>query len=346
MAVMLKDIAEKAGVSPTTVSLVLNPHSKHRISQKTQQKVFQVAEELGYHPEDKTAPKPQKSETVVSDLPFAIGLVVSNITNPFFTELASVVEDIASHYGYNIILCNTKNSTEKEAEILEILSRRKVNGLILAPVDSEGSNLQKILKGNIPVVFVDRSVEKVEASAVVLDNARGAYMATRHLLQLGHTKIGIVTGPQNIPVGKERLQGYIRALQEGNIPIDKSLIQDGEFAIEGGKAAMKTLLNLPSPPSAVFSCAGYMTAGILQEIRTRRLNIPKDLSLITFDDHIWMQLLEPPLTVIAQPIAEIGKEATQLIVQLIQGWRKKKPQKIILEPTLILRESCTCHSSN
>lgn len=346
MAVMLKDIAEKAGVSPTTVSLVLNPRSKHRISEKTQQRVLEIAQELGYQPEEKKVSEPQEIEGLVRDIPLSIGLVISNITNPFFTELARVIEDVASQYGYNIILCNTQRSLERELEILEILSRRKVNGLIIAPANTEQSNIQKILQQGIPVVFVDRCVEHVEASAVLIDNVKGAHMAIEYLLGLGHKRIGVVAGPQSAAVGRERLHGYVKALEEWHIPVDETLIQTGDFTIEAGKAAMKALLYAPSPPSAVFSSAGLITAGILQEIREQQIKIPDELSLISFDDHIWIQLMEPPLTVVSQPIADIGKEATQLIIQLIQGWRKKKPQKIVLEPELIIRKSCARYPKN
>ena len=337
MAIMLKDIAKKAGVSPTTVSLVLSQNPKGRISEKTRKKVQDIAQKLGYQPQEKQAQDPP---AIVKDIPLSIGLVISNIMNPFFTELASVIEDTASDYGYNIVLCNTKRSLDKESEMLEILSRRRVNGLIIAPADAEKSDIQRILHQGIPVVFVDRCVEQVEASVVLVDNARGAYLAIEYLLRLGHTRIGIIAGPQSTAVGRERLQGYVKALQEYHIPVDETLIQSCDFMIEGGKAAMAALLNLSPQPSAIFSSAGLMTAGALQEIREQQIKIPAELSFVSFDDHIWIQLIEPPLTVVAQPIADIGKEATQLIIQLVQGWRKKKAQKIVLEPKLIIRESC------
>ncbi len=340
MAVMIKDIAKRAGVSPTTVSLVLNQRSGSRISEQTRKKVLQVAEELGYQP---TGKELQVTQGVISNIPLSIGLVISNITNPFFTELASVIEDVASHYGYNIILCTTQKSLEKESELLEILLRRKVNGLIIAPVHSRESNLQNFLKQGIPVVFVDRCVEQVEASAVLIDNVKGAYMAVDYLLRLGHKRIGIIAG-SNIASGKDRLCGYIKALKKHHVPVEESLIRDTHFTIEDGRAATKELLSLSPPPSAIFSSGGVSTAGVLLEIKEQQVRIPDNVSVISFDDHIWAQLLDPPLTVVAQPIADIGREATQLVIQLIQGWRKMKPRKVVLEPTLIIRKSCVKYS--
>ncbi len=342
MAVMLKDIAEKAHVSPTTVSLVLNPQSKHRISDKTKQRVLEVAKDLGYRPEEKKSQPPQKA--MISDIPLSIGLVISNITNPFFTELARVIEDVASYYGYSIILCNTQKSLEKESEFLEILGRRKVNGVIMAPAHSRESNLENFLKQNIPLVFVDRCAEQTEASAVLIDNVKGAYMAVDHLLRLGHARIGIIAGLTS--TGEDRLQGYLNALNDHRIAIDESLIQVNDFSIESGRQATNALLGLSHPPTALFSSAGLVTAGVLLELKEQQIKIPDDLSFVSFDDHIWVQLMDPPLTVVAQPIAEIGKEATQLMVQLIQGWRKMKPQKIVLEPQLIIRKSCAQYSDS
>jgi LacI family transcriptional regulator len=345
MAIMIKDIAKKARLSPTTVSLVLNQKSNSRISEKTRKKVLQIAKELGYQPLDKGAQKTRGTQGIISNIPLSIGLVISNITNPFFTELAHVIEDVASHYGYNIILCNTQKSLEKETELLDILARRKVNGLIIAPAHSKKSesNLQKFLKQEIPVVFVDRYVEQIEASAVLIDNVKGAYMAVEHLLCLGHKRIGIIAG-SNVASGKDRLHGYVKALKEHHVPVEESLIRDVHFTIEDGRAATKELLSLSPPPSAIFSSGGLLTPGVLLELREQRVRIPNDLSLVSFDDHIWAQLMVPPLTVVAQPIADIGREATQLVIQSIQGWSKKRPQKIVLEPEFIIRKSCAKYS--
>ena len=340
MAVKLKDVAKKAGVSPTAVSLVLNQGSNSRISPTTREKILQAAQDLGYQPKVAQNITPNVPQNLSKNVPPTIALVITDITNPFFTELAAVIEDVASRYGYNIILCNTKKSMVKESEYLEVLWRRRVDGLIIAPAEDSGESLLEFLKREIPVVFVDRYLDKVEAHAVLLDNEKGAYLAVEHLIRLGHKRIGIITGRKEITSGQERLRGSLNALKTYNIEIEEQFIKDGYFTIEGGRNATEELMNLPTPPSAIFSSASLMTMGILQELQQQHVRIPEDLSLVSFDDYMWTQLITPPLTVIAQPVYEVGREATQLVIQLIQGWGQGRPQKIILEPELIIRESC------
>lgn len=333
MAVKLKDVAKRAGVSPTAVSLVLNQTSNSRISQKTREKILQAAQELGYQSSKVTQSIPQT-------IPPTIALVITDITNPFFTELAAIIEDVASRYGYNILLCNTQESTTKESEYLEVLRRRRIDGLLIAPAEDQNKHLQEFLKKNIPVVFVDRCLETTEASVVLIDNVQGAYLAVEYLLRLGHRRIGLIKGREHVTTGKERLQGYLEALKEYHVKVDDRLICDGQFTIEGGQRATAELLGLSPPPSAIFSTGGVMTIGVLMELKKQGVNIPHDLSLVSFDDEIWTQLFEPPLTVVSQPVYEIGREATQLLIQLIQGWGQGKSQKIVLQPELIIRQSC------
>ena len=333
MAVKLKDIARKVGVSPTTVSLVLNQRSDSRISEDTRNKILEAVKELGYQPT-----KPSKSIPIA--IPPTIGFVITDITNPFFTELANVVEDVASRYGYNIILGNTRESLKDETELLKVLWRRRVDGLIIAPVDDQASNLQDFLNHEIPVVLVDRYLQTVETSAVILDNVEGAYMAMEYLIRLGHTRIGIISGPQNITTARERLEGCIKALESHGLEIDAKLIYDSHYTIEGGEQATQELLSLAPPPTAIFSIAGVPTVGALLACKRQGVKIPADLSFIGFDDSKWAQLAHPPLTVVSQPVQEIGTDAVQLLIQLIQGWSKGETRKIVLKPELIIRESC------
>jgi LacI family transcriptional regulator len=337
MAVTLKDIAKRAGVSATTVSLVLNQGSNSRISESTRNKILHIVKELGYQ----TNKTPQGVPIAV---PPTIGLVFTDVTNPFFTAMAAAIEDVASRYGYNIILCNTQRNLKKEREYLDVLSRRRVDGLIIAPADDQESNVTDFVKRNIPVVFIDRCLEGEEhTNAVLLDNLEGAYLATKHLLDLGHRRIGFISGRRNVMTGKERLKGYQKALHEYQVSLDEHLIGDGFFTVEGGQDATQTLLNLSPAPSALFSSGGVMTVGALLEIKQRGLTLPTDISFISFDDENWCMLTEPPLTVVAQPVNELGISAAQLVIQLIQGWGTEALQRIVLKPKLIERGSCAQH---
>ena len=340
MAVTLKDVAKKAGVSATTVSLVLNQGSNSRISETTRNKILEIVKELGYQ-----TSKPTQSPPLA--IPPTIGLVFTDITNPFFTAMAAVIEDVASRYGYNIILCDTQKNLKKEKEYLEVLERRRVDGLIVAPVDDRETNVQDFIKRNIPVVFIDRSLEGFErANAVLLDNEAGAFLAVEYLLSLGHRRIGNINGRRNVLTGKARLRGYMNALEKYHVPLHEELIQDGFFTVEGGQEATRTLLDLPEPPSAIFSSGGVMSVGALLEIKQRHLKIPQELSFISFDDERWCVLTDPPLTVVAQPVNEIGTEAAQMVIQLIQGWGTEESREIVLKPELIIRDSCAAYSEN
>jgi LacI family transcriptional regulator len=334
MAVTLKDIAEKTGVSPTTVSLVLNQKDDSRISESTRKKILEAVKELGYQSKGMTqiaTPFP---------IPPTIGLVISDIRNPFFTELASVIEDVASRFGYNIILCNTRENLRKEHEFLEVLWKRKIDGLIITPVDHKESELQNFLTYKVPVVVVDRYLQDIETSVVLVDNIEGGYLAVEYLIRLGHKRIGIIKGRQNVTTGQERLKGYLKALEASGLEIDESLMRDSLYTVEGGRQATRELLSLSPPPSAIFSSGGVPTVGALLELKQQGVKIPRDLSFIGFDDDRWMQLIDPPLTVVAQPVQEIGTEAAQLVIQMIQGWGTGEPQRIVLKPELIIRESC------
>ena len=341
MAVTLKDIASKVGVSPTTVSLVLNQGSDSRIGEATQQKILETAQELGYQ----TSRTPQAAQPSALPVHPTIGLVISDIRNPFFTELSSVIEDVASRFGYNIILCNTREDRDIEHEFLEVLWRRHVHGLILAPADCEHSDLRDFLKHEIPVVLVDRYIEGTKTHAVLVDNVAGAYRATEYLIKLGHRRIGIIAGRDRITTVRERLQGYLNALRDYEIPCDETLIARSDlYTVEGGHQALAELLQCRPFPSAIFSSAGVSTIGALLELQQRGIRIPDELSFIGFDDENWGRLINPPLTVVSQPVHEIAQEATQLMIQMIQGWSRKEFRRIVLHTDLIIRQSCRKYS--
>jgi LacI family transcriptional regulator len=333
MAVKLKDIARKVGVSATTVSLVLNQSSDSRISESTRNKILEVAKELGYK-------SSRVSQPSLFPVPPTIGLVIPDIKNPFFTELSSVIEDVTSRYGYNIILCNTQENLKKENEFLEALWRRRVDGLIIAPVDAHDSNVEDFLKRDIPVVLVDRYLPEVEASTVLIDNVEGAFLAIDYLIGLGHTRIGFLKIEENITTGQERLQGYLKAFEAHKLAVDERLIVGSSHTAEGGRQGTQALLSLSPPPSAIFASGGTSTLGALMEFRQRGVRIPRDISFIRFDDEQWNQFTEPPLSAVAQPIQQIGTEAAQLLIQLIQGWGKGEKHNIVLKSELIIRESC------
>ncbi len=333
MAVKLKDIAEEAGVSTTTVSLVLNQGKKSRIGEETREKVTSIAQKLGYKPR-KLYPSTSKG------IPNTIGMIIPNITNSYFAELAGAIENEASQFGYHIMLCNTRRNVQKEIEYLEILQKRQVDGLLINSTGGRNPALQELLKTDIPVVFIGDSFESEGTSTVRGDSEVGVSTAIEYLLSLGHKRIALISAGKTAST-QHRLKGYKEALYEAGVKIEESLIETGYTGTIGeGREAIRSLLSHPEPPSAVVSYHYFMTIGALLELKERKLHIPEDISFIGSDDVIWVQLLDSALTTISQPLEEVGSQATQLLIRMIQGWGTREQRNILIKPKLVIRDSC------
>jgi len=305
--VTIRDVAERAGVSVATVSHVLN--GTRRVAPATAARVRRAMEELGYQPNG-VAQSLRKRTT------YAIGVLVSDITNPFFATLVRGVEDAAIEAGYSVIVCNSDEDPKKEDMYIRALWRRRIDGMIIAPTrDGTSPAIQELAKKKIPFVFVDRKAKGVEVPAVLSDNVGGAYQATKYLIEHGHRRIGIILGIPGSTTTEERLAGYRRALEEAGIPFSEKLVVWGGYRVNNGRVATEQLLSLPNPPTAIFSTNNLMTVGVLQELVCRRKQIPKEIAVIGFDDLEWFNLICPPLTVIAQRPYEIGRQSFRLLLE-------------------------------
>lgn len=324
----IKDVAERAGVSVATVSRVLN-HDP-RVKAHLRQRVLEAVAELDYHPS--RIARGMRNQTVA-----VIGLIISDIQNPFFTALVRAVEDVAYSHQYTVILCNSDEDPQKEQLYARVLIGERVSGVIIVPTCQEACHL--LLKRGLPLVVVDRKLPGVKADSVTLDNTAGAYAATRHLIQLGHTRIGLVSAPLHVSVGLERRLGYEKAMLEAGLPLDETLIRTGDFKETGGYRATKDLLRLDPRPTAIFVVNNLMTTGALQAIHELGLRIPEDLSVVGFDDMPWLSLLTPPLTAVRQPVYEIGRAAAQLLFERINLDTVGPNREIVLQPELIVRGS-------
>lgn len=328
MTLTIKDIAKEAGVSTATVSRAL--YDTGYVSSETKAKILEVAERLGYKKH-----KEIKSFSVKTNL---IGVIVSDITNPFFTKIVRGIEDVLSSVGYSLLLCNTDESIEKENNYLKVLQSKKVEGIILAPTGGNHSYLYKVLNRGISVVLIDRLIEGIELDGVVIDNIGGAYEGVKHLISQGYKRIGIITGPLEITTARERLEGYKKALVESNIEVDERLIENGRYTQTGGYEAFLNLMRKEEKPDAVFVCNNVMTTGVLLAIKELRLRVPEDIGIVGFDDLEWASLCDPPITTISQPIYSIGATAAQLLLKRLKE-RSIKKEVMILKPTLNIRES-------
>lgn len=333
MLVTLNDIAQKSGVSITTVSRVLNnKHEKYRISSDTKRIVLKAAKELKYRPNELARGlRLKKTHT--------IGLVVPDISNPFFAYITHTIQSYVYQSGYSLIICVTNENIDTELKQIDLLRSKGVDGYIIMPVGQKSDHLQELLSYNRPLVLLDRCVEDINANAVVVDNYLGAFKATEHLIENGHRKIAIIQGLPGTYTNNARLQGYMDALGSHGIPISEKYIVGNDFRKENGYIETKLLLNLGDRPTAIFTTSDLITLGAMQAIYEEKCSIPEDISLVAFDDIDFAPYLISPLTVVRQPKELMGEIAVKLLIEDIKLKSKKEKKRIVLTPELVVRKS-------
>lgn len=342
--VTIKEVAQRAGVSIATVSYVIN--KSRRVKPETARRIRQAIQELNYHPS-------QIAQSLVTKSTQILSVLISDITDPFFAPIVRGIEDVAVKAGYIVMVCNNDENSLKTKHYLEILSRHRVDGLIISPA-SGIDDLNNILEEmGMPIVFVNRHSSVIAADVVESDNELGAYLATRHLLDLGHTRIGIIIGSTTVTTYSDRLAGYCRALNEAGITIDPSLIKAEGFHPDSGYRLALELFQTEERPTAVFVGSGIINRGAYQAFQEMGLQIPEQLSLIAFDDTEWAPLVNPPLTTVSQDTYQMGQVAAQILLARIknrnnQFWpdnddqpmqKETSFQHIKLEPKLVIRSS-------
>ncbi len=327
----ITDVAREAGVSASTVSHVIN--ETRFVSDQVKQRVHAAMEALNYQP-NVIARSLRTRETLT------VGVVVSDVTNPFFTSIVRAIEDEVLKQGYNIILCDTDEKPEREQAYLRLLMGRRVDGLIVAPSSGNADLLRSAIESGLPVVLLDRSIPGLTADVVLSDNESGAFDAVSYLIGIGHRRIGIIAGRLEVSTGADRMAGYVRAIQTHGIPADESLIEVAKFRRDIAYDKTMQMLNRAEPPTALFVCNNVMTAGTMAALKAAGKKVPDDISVIGFDDSEWAALMDPPLTVVAQPIVELGTRAAQMLMRRISRGRVKTPRAVVLKPELIVRDSC------
>lgn len=271
----MRDVAEQANVSVTTVSHVIN--GTRFVSEELRKRVLEAMKRLDYRPNILARGlRVGKTNT--------IGLIVPDNSNPFFAEVSRVVEDVGFDSGYSVILCNSDGNLDKELTYIDVLVAKQVDGIIFIASSSQSEHLRLLIDEKIPLVVADREMPDLDVDLVLVDNSRGGYEATKYLLELGHRRIGCISGPSEITPSAERIKGYRQAVSEFDVPFDENLIVRGDFQFEGGKRAMSQLLALPKLPSAVFICNDVMAIGAMGSIRSAGLKMPEDISIVGFDD--------------------------------------------------------------
>jgi LacI family transcriptional regulator len=328
--VTIKDIAKQAGVSYATVSRALNNHPEINID--TRKKIMRIAEEYGYQP-NAIAQGLVKKETNT------IGLIIPDITNPFYPEVARGIEDAANETGYTLFLCNTNWKQQREENYLNVLRQKQVDGVIIAPASEKPEHLKKVIAhGAKNMVFISR-VNLGNVTSVLIDNVRGGRMAVEHLISKGYRKIAFVGGLNDISSNRERFQGYREALEIAGIKLNQAYIVGGDFKRESGHQATKWLLQLESRPDAIFAANDLLALGAIQALREQGLRIPEDMAVIGFDDIEFASLPEIQLTSVTQPKYDMGKLALQTLMMQMKGDGRIVAKKIMLEPDLICRKT-------
>jgi DNA-binding LacI/PurR family transcriptional regulator len=330
----IKDVADYARVSNATVSRVLN--NNPQVDEILRARVLAAVEALGYEPNRDARRLRARSSNV-------IGLVISDIQNPYFISVIRGVEDAAYSQQMNIVLCNSDEDVSKQAMYLRVMEAERVAGLIIVPCDSQqDEDIQQLQKIGIPIILLDRALTNVQMDAVLVDNVRGAYEAVRHLLDLGYRSISLIGGSSYVTTGQDRYLGYHKALKDAGLPIEDSLVKSGDFKMESGYRLARELMAASHRPEAIFVANNLMTLGALRALRELRLRVPEDVALVGFDDMPWSGELYSPLTAVSQPTYELGQEAVHLLLRRLAA-PEASFRTTILQTRLIVRESSGVH---
>nr|WP_288499958.1 LacI family DNA-binding transcriptional regulator [uncultured Pseudomonas sp.] len=323
----IKDVAARAGISYTTVSHVVN--GTRPVSDPVRSKVEAAIAELGYVPSG-------VARSLRVRATGTLGLLVPNASNPYFAELARGIEDHAERNGYSVILCNSDDDTDKQLRYLRVLLERRIDGLIVATVASDAAFAEALANLRVPLVLVDRSLDGVSADQLRVDHEQGAYLATRHLLELGHRRIACIGGPASTQVAQLRAAGYRRALDEAGI--EARAVVDCPFTSPAGHAAAQALLAGEQRPTAIFAGNDMIALGVLRAAAERQLQVPQQLSVVGFDDIEVSRYLHPALTTVGQCIGALGEQVAARLLERIRTPGLAVAQRLI-EPILVLRES-------
>ena len=332
----MKDVAAQAGVSTATVSRVLS--GKGGVRAGLEQRVRLAIVALDYRPNQAARRLRERKSRI-------IGVLVPDIQIPFFSAIVVHIEQVLQEAGYLLLLGNTNDTLADEQRHINTFLSEVVSGVIFAAANiSDTSNYQRLQDNGVPLVAIDRVPGRMQVDTIQVSNANAASLAVRHLIAEGHRCIGLITGPPHISTAVERQTGYEQALVSAGLPVEPWMIQQGDYLMEGGYRSMRTLMEGPGAPSAVLIANYVMTMGALQYIHENSIEVPEQLALISFDDMPWSVAIRPPLTAIAQPVAEIGRTAAQLMLDRIQD-PFSSTKHILLNAELKLRASCSCGSS-
>jgi LacI family transcriptional regulator len=325
------EVAKRARSSTGTVSNVIR--GTVRVSPALRARVEAAIRDLDFHPNE-------IARSLKVNQTYMLGMVLPDITNPFFPQIIRGAEDKALERGFLLVAANTDETIEREQRIVSALRSRRVDGILLAPTRGKDINhIRRAMESGIPIVCLDRVPTGIKIDAVMLDNVRGAQECVRHLIRTGYRRIAIITGSLELIVARERLRGYEEGLREAGIQVSRELILEGDFREGSGYQLAKDLLLRHARPSAILVSNGVMAFGVLRAFEELAVRCPEDVAIATFDDLVGDRAFHPRLTAVSQPGYEIGAQGVALLMDRIEGKLTRKPIVLRVAPTLIVRES-------
>jgi len=326
----IRDVAKLAGVAPITVSRCIN--NSGYCSPEVRTRVEAAIAELGFVPNRlATGLRSKRTRT--------LALVLTDITNPFFTTIARAVEDMASEAGYTVIFCNTDESVSKEQMYVQMLLEKRVDGILLVPAQSTPDSVELIQKHNTPVIVLDRRVPNLKTDIVRCDSEEGAYQLTRLLLSLGHRQIAILDGPKDVSTSKDRLDGYRRAMTEAGISDSGRHEYIGSFTQASGYEMTRRAFGRPTKPTGLFAANNFIAYGALKALRELGLRVPEDVAVVGFDDLPPALVAFPFLTVAVQPAYEMGQKAIEILLNKLSATPSDCCEEVIMQAEIVIRQS-------
>ncbi|HUZ18555.1 MAG TPA: LacI family DNA-binding transcriptional regulator [Spirochaetia bacterium] len=328
----IKDIAREAKVSYATVSRALN--NKYGVHPSTQERILAVAKRLNYRPN-------AIARGLVTRQTYTIGLILPDITNPFFPEVARGVEEGAQEQGYSVFLCNTNWERQREAQYIRLLTERRVDGIVLAPISNSAAEVEQELAPDMSVVYVSNVPRNTHRSYVEIDNIRGGFLATKHLIDAGFRTIGFVGAVEGSLTVDERLEGFRMAFDRSGLKVDEHFVHLGHFRQETGYRIVRDMIEKGDYPRAIFAENDLIALGVMQGVRDSGLRVPADIAVVGFDDIPFASFREVQLSTVYQPKYEMGKLGAQILIDLIakSSASEAHSRRVILEPELIVRGS-------
>ncbi len=331
MKVTIYDVAREAGVSIAAVSQVIN--GKGKISEKKAKEILLVMQRMNYRPS-------VIASALAGKKTYTIGLLVPDISNPFFAEMARAVEDQGSTLGYSLVICSTDNKDERVEKYLELLQQKSVDGIIIGTGIKDKKILKALMEKSIPVSMIARDIPDVQVQIVVVDDFQGGRLAARHFLDLGHKRMAVLSESIEVSSSRERIRGFQQELNEANLELPASMVKmSGHHLVEDGKRLATQLLQEIPRPTGIFCCNDMLAIGALQSAKELGLKVPADLSIIGFDNTILASVTDPPLTTVAQPIELMGKTAVNFLLKQLDKESLAEQNRTVLVPQMMIRQS-------